>query len=657
MSIPSQVLYDSIKPIGYPTSTKIMRFTPQTGQNNIQPNDLVRFNFNTNGYWDPSTVYISLTVQLDPSFRKYDAIQIDGSASSFISEFIATCKGVEIERISEYDQIANILEDINYSNEQRFSRDIQGLGNNSKASSKPFGSTPNSVWHQRSEGEFRALTSLSAPRYFFQGFNPFFIHPNANVNNSLPDTFDNTNGNLVFNAIRLQTANVQIYNVVGAIGAVETNNSRLPQMALFKNLFGISGPCRYPPNSGISTGAGFDLTSKTIGGHDIVSNDLTQGCFEPVLIKDLGIPTMINGQIESNLNEKRNFAIPLYSGVFGQLMEKNDLKYLPMVAFQDLMMEFRINPYAIFTSGFSYLEANTNNLDTNYTTAVNSHLELQRKFVITKFEIVCEMLFFDPRVDSLILNQLSSSDGVVFPTQSWLLGPIISIPAGQTPSGNYQLNLGFESLKKICVTFMPPTQNNFSRKLYRVSAGITSMQLRIGMDLYPSMPIRGHSGTAGAYPSTYAYDNNNEYLIALYKAFGKFNNIYEDCSINSINFAINVKWTDVGNTQAPWNSDADRTMAPQHTVAFGQPLLYENIMKGKAIYALDLEGLGDDKKVVSGLNTNINRPIEIIFTSDSASAFKTTTGTTKPINMYIWCHYDMVVKLTKFSAQIMGRGN
>ena len=138
MSIPPQVLYDTIKPLGYPTSTKVMRFTPQTGQNNILPNDVVRFNFNTNGYWDPSTVYINIQVAMDSSFRKGDAIQIDGSASSFISEFIATCKGVELERIQEYDQLANILEDINYSNEQRFTREIQGMGNNCRAATKSF---------------------------------------------------------------------------------------------------------------------------------------------------------------------------------------------------------------------------------------------------------------------------------------------------------------------------------------------------------------------------------------------------------------------------------------------------------------------------------------------------------------------------------------
>jgi hypothetical protein len=658
MAIPPQVLYDTVKPIGYPTTTKIMRFSPQTGQNNIQPNDIVRFNFSTNGYWDPSTVYIALTVQLDPSYRRFDAFQIDGSASSFISEFIATCKGVELERIQEYDQLANFLEDINYSNEQRFSKDIQGLGNNSRASTKSIGSTPTQAFIPRLEGEFQSITSLAAPKFFHQGWNPFNCPMTNNPNND-NILYDNTNANLKFNANKLVSPGLVVSNIIRGLNTAETVNSWIPQLVLFKNLFGLSGPIVGNLNGSSAGALGYGLLGYE-GFQDALNNDLTQGCFEPALCRSLGQPTMIDGLLQHEACEKRTFAIPLYSGIFGQLMEKNDLKYLPMSALQDLMLEFRINPNAIFTSGYSYLQANTDTLETSYTVAATTHLELQRKFIISKFEIVCEMLFFDARVDTLIQNQLNSSDGVVFPTQSWMLGPIISIPAGQTPNGNYQLNMGFESLKKICITFLPPTNKSYLRKLYRVSAGVTSIQLRIGMDLYPSYAIKGHSGTAGGFPSTYAWENNNEYLIALYKAFGKFNNIDEDCSINAVNFAVNSRWhssASIPNT-APYISDVDRRLSTVNfsNQTFGLSLLYENLCKGKAIYAIDLEGLGDDKRVTSGLNTTINKPLEIIFTSDSGSAYKTTGGTTQQINMYIWCHYDMVVKFGKFNAQVLGRG-
>jgi hypothetical protein len=656
MAIPRQVLYDSIKPLGYPTTTKVMRFSPQTGQNNILPNDVVRFNFNTNGYWDPSTVYINLTVQMDPSFRKGDAIQIDGSASSFISEFIATCKGVELERIQEYDQIANILEDVNYSNEQRFTREIQGMGNNNRASTKSFGGNPTPGYAHRATGD---IQNNSATTAYILGYNPHHVatpQQPASSTAPQPDNIDT----LYLSGYRRLTATLGIYNQIGQTSTLEPVNAWIAAIPLYKNLYGMSGLSDYPSNAAnVGNNWNQRINYPNMGFHEVINNDLTQGCFEPALIRGIGIPTMINGRIQHELCERRSFSIPIYSGIFGSLMQKRDLKYLPMQALQDLVLEFRINPNAVFTSGYSYFQANTDAVDLTMNSAANTHALLQRKFVITKFEIVAEMLFFDQKVDSLIQNQLSSNEGVIFHTESWMLGPITSLGPLSTPSGNYQLNMGFESLKKILVTFLPSNPQPFQRKLHRISNAVTSLQLRIGMDLYPTYPIKGHSGTSGAVPTIYSYENNNEYLIALYKAFGKWNNVLEDCSINNVNFAVNSRTTISGETQLVTNAATlPAQILPAQKVTGALSMFYNNIEKGKAVYAVDLEGLGDDEGVISGLNTTVNKPLEIIFTSDSSSPFLVFSDASYSYgtNMYVWCHYDMIVKFGKFSAQIIGRG-
>lgn len=53
--------------------------------------------------------------------------------------------------------------------------------------------------------------------------------------------------------------------------------------------------------------------------------------------------------------------------------------------------------------------------------------------------------------------------------------------------------------------------------------------------------MTGHAGLPrgiGTFDST--NDNNNSvFLMELYKAFGKLNNVDEDCFINCDNFAIN----------------------------------------------------------------------------------------------------------------------
>lgn len=53
------------------------------------------------------------------------------------------------------------------------------------------------------------------------------------------------------------------------------------------------------------------------------------------------------------------------SSIFGILMPKESFKYIPMKLFKDLILEFRLNPYAMFTSG--YINDVDNSVPTNNT--------------------------------------------------------------------------------------------------------------------------------------------------------------------------------------------------------------------------------------------------------------------------------------------------
>lgn len=50
------------------------------------------------------------------------------------------------------------------------------------------------------------------------------------------------------------------------------------------------------------------------------------------------------------------------------------------------------------------------------------------------------------------------------------------------------------------------------------------MYIKVGSEYYPPLPISGHAGNPGGYNSlTNDVDlNNSEFLISLYKTFGKF---------------------------------------------------------------------------------------------------------------------------------------
>jgi hypothetical protein len=239
-------------------------------------------------------------------------------------------------------------------------------------------------------------------------------------------------------------------------------------------------------------------------------------------------------------------------------------------------------------------------------------------------------------------------------------------PSGTNPSGTYQLNLGFESLKTLALLFLPQDylKHTYLRKLYRVNCGITSIQLRIGMELYPSLPLKGHSGTSSHYAKDYLYSNNNEYLISLQKSFQKFQNKDEDCAINTNNFAVNKRFwlvEDTDNLTLPSTTDFHLQSAAASCWLSGyNPLIWENRCVGKALFCLDLESMSENDKIISGLNTLKNKPFEILITSDSGSVYHsglTTAKKTENVNMYIWCQYDMVIQLKKFGIKIMGRGS
>lgn len=108
------------------------------------------------------------------------------------------------------------------------------------------------------------------------------------------------------------------------------------------------------------TGSGIEsLFGKDIGFPALFNNDLSQGCFEPFLSKGMKLPAMLNGRWQAVKASKRQFCIPLLSGIFGALMPRASYKFLPMIALEDLVLEFRLNPFAMFTSGYKVYQNGT----------------------------------------------------------------------------------------------------------------------------------------------------------------------------------------------------------------------------------------------------------------------------------------------------------
>lgn len=58
-----------------------------------------------------------------------------------------------------------------------------------------------------------------------------------------------------------------------------------------------------------------------------------------------------------------SFSVPLLSGIFGVLLPPDLYKLIPMLIMEDLVIELRVNQYALFSSGFKSLYDNNRRIE------------------------------------------------------------------------------------------------------------------------------------------------------------------------------------------------------------------------------------------------------------------------------------------------------
>lgn len=662
-NIPKSVDYSKIKPVGIPSSLRITKFQPQSAYGNLSSSDTIRFMINAPGYWDPYRTYMNLSVDCSQMGENYFQ-QLDGSAHSFIQEMIISSKGTEIERIMEYDTLANILNDIHYTPEQRQSRGHEGLGFTNRAN--PMGDTakitsavlpkPNgSVSTHFVSGSVGARAICNAG--MFQKNNDLFIE---NINAAAPDGNQNMTmfSQLPFNqAWGLRS---QLISDGGILEDFKVSGLERADINIIQN---TSYTMHEVPSSIISA-PNIPIVNKS----DLITTDAKQdavnwGCdnlynyslsgssFEPKFSKNPQNITNYGRLGQSAVITQGTFSIPLISGLFGILMPAESFRIMPMQAFEDLIIEFRLSKYAMFTSGYTDGGNIKDNGGSGLPTCMST-LQINqapRSYSLTKFEIVTELVEFNsPEIDIIVRQQLET--GIVFHSNSWYNGPSFELSSTSNASGTFQVNLGFESLKALVFCFVSGDYRTYSfcRKQYRLSKNITWMQVRIGVDYFPSQPIEGHAGCSFGVTSK---GGNNEFLINLYKAFGKLHDTVSDNFISIYNFAVNERPYDVTDTRAMF--DLGSREVRNMSTSMGLPGYYENACVGKAVFGLNLESLNSDFTFISGVNTIKNRPFDINIKSD-------LTGINTPYDrsstMVTFCLYDFLLEVTKERIRVIGRG-
>lgn len=599
---PAVLDYGKTKPLGYRAIQKLTRFFPLTALPNT---DMVRFIINSTGFWDPYSSYLRFTVRVtdpttDPPYTTgTDAgnmIQLDHSASSLIQAMSFIQNGVEIERIDRYEVLASMLNDMFYSSEQRAQRVHEGFGRGMPSS---ISGIANVSVSKRSD-----VTSTAT---------------------SLADTL-------------LGTADCErsVAHGFGKTGAETQFMS-----------------------------AGSTPTALSIGASRL---DFPRPYFDGVCE-----PTMWSSTNATVRNVSQyTFCIPIISGIFGVLMPADEIKYVPMQFFQNLEMNFRLNPYAFHSC--------------NPTRGT-------RNFQVTACELFVNIIHFAPEINTS-LAQIVKERGLYIHTCSYYYGPSHMI-ASAASMETYPINMSFKSLRSILWCFMPSVYRTrpYIRELRRKALNCTAAQVRIGGDLFPTFPIGNlGTGSSSGLPST-----NADFLVNTYKAFGRLHDTVNDSLVTSHTFCTGGNYIGTGpspdgtvtidffnNTPAVgtgstihnalcWpdlvrgfvlnnesttggfeSKDQDGALtAGSYTNYFmhnsANSCYLENQFVPRAVFGIDLDTITTDDSVISGVNTLINKPFELILEG--------TNPGTEACELNIFLYYDLVIMIDRdFTVKYLGRG-
>jgi hypothetical protein len=575
---PAVLDYGRSKPMGYKATQKLTRFFPISS---LPSSDIVRFIINSQGFWDPYSSYLRITVGMktpdaagtDYSNSAQGATQLDNSAASLIQTLSFIQNGVEIERIDRYEVLASMLNDMFFSREQRMQRTHQGFGT------------------------------------------------------GLPETFN----------FKVTDGTTISYQPTTAIG------NQLNSARTIDNLTGA--PRIHASMTNVTTTGPYGAPSLTI------ASPYMDGSNEPILSAARSITSAYS-------NTSATFCIPILSGIFGVLMPADEIKYIPMQFFPNLEMNFRLNPYAMHN--------------------LNSALAT-RNFQVTGCELFVNIIHFPEEVNRAIAEMIKNQ-GLYMHTCSYYYGPSHMIPSGGSFE-TYPINMSFKSLRSIFWCFMPAVYRTYPyiRELRRKALNLQSAQCRIGGDLYPTFPI-GNLGASSDSGNPYV---NSDFVTNTYKAFGRLHDTVNDSLVNTWTFAEGNNLTQaqynrnsILYAQSLWvakyvrgyelNSVANRQDATLDgrtgdnegaefnsggdvMLLTAQNNWFVNQIVPRAVFGIDLDTITSDDSVISGVNTLINKPFELILDG------RNNSGESCELNMFLY--YDMVVMIDRdFTIKYLGRG-
>jgi hypothetical protein len=125
-TIPSQLRYSDLTPLGLSSKSKKMKFLPQNAGTFTNNSNIIRIPISSaSAFLDPAFT----SLKFDYTNTSGQTVQFDGSANSVIQRMrLVSASGGDLEDIRHYGYLVNVLSDLQYSLHQRFTKSYEGYG-------------------------------------------------------------------------------------------------------------------------------------------------------------------------------------------------------------------------------------------------------------------------------------------------------------------------------------------------------------------------------------------------------------------------------------------------------------------------------------------------------------------------------------------------
>lgn len=561
-------------------------------------------------------------------------IQLDGGAKSLFQEVVLTSYNEDVERYQNIDVLLNMLDDVSFCDDDRFNRYHQGVSTSSTFQYDVWASNSISSTTGMSQvNTFGSYDKITMPTMLGTANSQTFssdanISAASGLAQSLHNQFRSAYNSTSVTQERINLMN-RMLNPYEYKAATKTFSD--PLLANNNGNAYVLGVNNY---QAWDSGPGFSKIFATSANEFFFTSSPVnylkygQPCTEQIISTDL--------------------LVPLPSAILGFLAPKDKMKLFPLHAIEQLILELRMNPNAFFTS---YLGNNFDDI----------------VWQIINIELHVNLVYFEEQfVNNTVIDTLMST-GISLDTCMWdnaVNKDILNQNQNQATAlpNEILVNKGYSSMKLFMFCFLPLDYQTATcyRKNFRVSMCISNYQLRFNQDYWPSMPFQGNASTVANSP------NNLEFYYALLKAFGKHHS--PTCiSINPSNFAIcdrllymlpnqTVQGTDIQNLSLfnPISSTLDQEK--WRARGNGQLIYqYENSVIGKSVFAVDFEESSYEYSQLSGIDTTIAKPWNILFQQTIASNTYQPDGqqiinNTTPFNRsctlygFAWCDVNILMK-------------